>query len=83
MQITGRQKIGNGYKNLAWTTDIYSNVIIFTHKTRDESRLEACFRTIVNAVWNDKLQMSGGSIVRKTDGQAGHGQTQAGRGDQG
>ncbi len=63
-------------------SDDYSNIMMFPHKSRDELRLEASFRTIVNAVGNDKLQMCGGSVVRKRKGQTGHGQTQAGRGGQ-
>ncbi len=64
-------------------SDDYSNVMIFPQKSRDELRLEAIFRTILNVVGNDKLQMCGGSIVRRSEGQTGHGQTQAGRGCQG
>ncbi len=64
-------------------SDDYSNVMIFPHKSRDELRLEASFRTIVNAVGNDKLQMHGVSVVSKSEGQTGHGQAQAGRGGQG
>ncbi len=64
-------------------SDDYSNVMIFHHKSRDELRLEASFRTIVNAVGNDKLQMHGGSVVWKSEGQIGHSQTQAARGGRG